>query len=75
MKEIKKLIPFNCFEKDNYFDRRSNDQLDMFESFNSYNIGFQRDEFPKITGLVEPVDNGNDKIIAYSMPFVKVKRM
>jgi len=75
VKEIKKLIPFNCFEKDNYFDWRSNVHLDMFESFNSYNIGFQKEEFAKITGLVEPVDNGNDKIISYSMPFVKVKRM
>jgi len=75
VKEIKKLIPFNCFQKDNYFDQRTNDQLDMFESFHSYNIGFKNKEFPKITGLVEPVDNGNDKIISYSMPFVMVKRL
>ena len=75
VKEIKKLIPFKCFEKDNYFDWRSNVDLDMFESFHSYNIGFKQDEFAKITGLVEPIDNGNDKIISYSMPFVKVKRM
>jgi len=48
VKEIKKLIPFNCFVKDDYFDQRSNVNLDMFESFNSYNVGFQRKEFEKI---------------------------
>jgi len=47
----------------------------MLESFHSYNIGFRSKEFPKITGLKEPLVNGNDKIIAYSMPFVKVKKM
>jgi len=61
--------------KDDYFDQRSNVHLDMFQSFNSYNIGFQKNEFEKITGLVEPVDDGNDKIISYSMPFMKVKIM
>jgi len=46
----------------------------MFESFHSYNIGFRNDEFCKISGLEEPVVNGNEKILAYSMPFFKVKK-
>jgi len=46
----------------------------MFKSYHSYYIGMRKDEFWKISGLDEPVDNGNDKIIAYSMPFVKVKK-
>jgi len=46
-------------EKDNYFDQRNNDQLDMFGSFHSYNIGFRSNEFPKITGLEEPLVQDN----------------
>jgi len=47
-KEIQKLIPYKCFEKNTQWDRKDTDLLNMFKSCHYYYIGIRKEEFGKI---------------------------